>query len=190
MPPSVAAAVSVVSLAAETARAAAAARAGDRASVAAAGPAAAPAATGRVSAVESAAASVSFAPEAAVPSSGLDEDLWLMRCPVPLLSMNLAAKADGSIAECLPKAGCMQQPAVGCIHSAAAASASASPSARGRSELLCTPGGCSWGRAPRRRAAAAAKASVCCTLCSREACSVLAATLGTAEAEPGVELVG
>lgn len=52
---------------------------------------------GRVSAVESAAASVSFAPEAAVPSSGLDEDLWLMRCPVPLLSMNSAAKADGSI---------------------------------------------------------------------------------------------
>lgn len=52
---------------------------------------------GRVSAVESAAASVAFAPEAAVPSSGLDEDLWLMHCPVPLLSMNLAAKADGSI---------------------------------------------------------------------------------------------
>lgn len=182
--------MSVVSLALET-KAAAVARAGDQApaaALAAAPAAAAAAATGRVSAAASAAVSVSLAPEAAVLSLGSDEDLWSMHCPVLLQPVNLAAKADGSNAECRSKAGCTQQPAVEYIRWAAVGSAAASPSAWGWNELLCTLGGCSWGKALRHQAAAAAKASECCTWCIHEACSVLAVTLGTVEAETEVGL--
>lgn len=68
-------------------------------------------------------------------------------------------------------AGRRQQPAAGGTHWAAAVSAAASPSVRGWHERLGRPEGCSWGKAPHQRAAAAAGAPACCTRCSREACS-------------------
>lgn len=98
------------------------------------------------------------------------ETLWTSRSKSWLNPARLQLwEGQKLTAEHPPGAACRQLPAA--EPRCPAAPAAAAPSARGWSGL-CMPAGCSQERAPRCwAAAAAAKASGCCTSCTRGACS-------------------